>query len=115
MAADCIFCNIVAGKIPSQKIFENDSVIGFKDLRPQASLHHLFIHKKHSKDVAELMKHDPSQVSDLFTAMTSYSENEGLNVKGYRIVTNLGSLAGQTVFHTHFHLLSGEPLSGFGA
>ena len=115
MTTDCIFCKIVEGKIPAQKIFENDKVIGFKDLRPQAEIHHLFIHKKHSKDVGDLMRNDPLQISDLFTAMTSYAEDEGLGSNGYRIVTNQGPLAGQTVFHTHFHLLTGEPLRGFGA
>lgn len=115
MNDDCIFCKIVEGKIPSQKIFENDQVIGFKDLRPQAAKHYLFIHRRHSRDVNDLMKNDPSQIGDLFSAMAKYSSDEGLEKNGFRVVTNLGPHAGQTVFHTHFHLLSGEQLSGFGS
>ncbi len=115
MSADCIFCKIVDGKIPSQKVYENEKVIGFKDLRPQAEEHYLFIHRTHSRDVNDLMRNDPAQIGDLFTAMANFSEAEGLEKNGFRIVTNLGPHAGQTVFHTHFHLLSGEQLHGFGA
>lgn len=111
---DCIFCKIVEGKIPSTKIFENEKVIGFKDLRPQAAIHQLFIHKEHTKDVNDLSKNDPSQLADLFEGMRLYSEKEGLTQDGFRVVTNLGPHAGQTVFHTHFHLLGGEPLGHFG-
>ena len=113
--SDCIFCKIIEGKIPSTKIFENANVIGFKDLRPQATIHQLFIHKSHSNDINELSKNDPAQLADLFEAMRLYSEEEGLTKEGFRIVTNLGPNAGQTVFHTHFHLLAGEPLGHFGS
>ncbi len=113
--SDCIFCKIIEGKIPSTQIFENANVIGFKDLRPQAAVHQLFIHKRHSNDVNELSKNDPTQLADLFEAMRLYSEEEGLTKDGFRIVTNLGPNAGQTVFHTHFHLLAGEPLGHFGS
>ncbi len=113
--SDCIFCKIIEGKIPSTKIFENANVIGFKDLRPQATIHQLFIHKNHSNDIDELSKNDPAQLTDLFEAMRLYSEEEGLTKEGFRIVTNLGPNAGQTVFHTHFHLLAGEPLGHFGS
>lgn len=113
--SDCIFCKIVEGKIPSTKIFENEKVIGFKDLRPQAVIHHLFIHKKHTKNINDLSQNDPSQLAEMFEAMRLYSEQEGLTKDGFRVVTNLGPNAGQTVFHTHFHLLAGEPLGHFGS
>lgn len=113
--SDCIFCKIVEGAIPSTKIFENENVIGFKDLRPQAVIHHLFIHKKHTKNINDLSQNDPSQLAEMFEAMRLYSEQEGLTKDGFRIVTNLGPNAGQTVFHTHFHLLAGEPLGHFGS
>lgn len=113
--SDCIFCKIIKGEIPSTKIFENESVIGFKDLRPQAKIHQLFIHKNHTKDINDLAGNDPKQLADLFTAMKEYSEKEGLTKDGFRVVTNLGPHAGQTVFHTHFHLLAGEPLGHFGS
>ncbi len=111
---DCIFCKIVEGKIPSTKVFENGNVLAFKDLHPQAVVHHLFIHKRHTKNVNDLVDHDPSQLKDVYQAMSEYSKKEGYDVKGYRVVTNLGPHAGQTVFHTHFHFLAGESLGRFG-
>lgn len=113
--SDCIFCKIVEGKIPSTKIFEDENVIGFKDLRPQAKIHQLFIHKKHTRDVNDLAKNDAKELSDIFNAIRHYTEQEGLTKVGFRVVTNLGPHAGQTVFHTHFHVLAGEPLGHFGA
>lgn len=113
--SDCIFCKIVEGKIPSTKIFEDENVIGFKDLRPQAKIHQLFIHKKHTRDVNELAKNDPQELSDVFNAIRHYTEKEGLTKDGFRVVTNMGPNAGQTVFHTHFHVLAGEPLGHFGS
>jgi histidine triad (HIT) family protein len=113
--SDCIFCKLVEGKIPSTKIYEDENVIGFKDLRPQAAIHQLFIHRRHTKDINELAKSDPSQLADLFLGIRKYTEEAGLTKDGFRIVTNLGHHAGQTVFHTHFHVLAGEPLSSFGS
>jgi histidine triad (HIT) family protein len=89
-------------------------VIAFKDLHPHASVHQLFIHKRHTKDVNELAEQDPDQLKDIFQAMSEYSKKEGYDGKGYRVVTNLGAHAGQTVFHTHFHFLAGETLGRFG-
>lgn len=113
--SDCIFCKIVEGKIPSTKIYEDEKVIGFKDLRPQAAIHQLFIHKMHTKDINELAKNDPAQLADLFHAIRLYTEKDGLTKDGFRVVTNQGPHAGQTVFHTHLHVLAGEPLGHFGS
>ena len=113
--SDCIFCKIVEGKIPSTKIFENDDVIGFVDLHPQAKIHQLFIHKNHSHDVNDLMGNNPQELVDIFLAIKNYTIKESLVKDGFRIVTNLGAHAGQTVFHTHFHLLAGGPLGHFGS
>jgi histidine triad (HIT) family protein len=113
--SDCIFCKIVEGKIPSTKIFEDEHVIGFKDLRPQAKIHQLFIHKKHTSDINHMAKDDPAQLAHLFNAIRVYTEKEHLTKEGFRIVTNQGPNAGQTVFHTHFHVLAGEPLGHFGS
>lgn len=112
---DCIFCKIVEGKIPSTKVYEDENVIGFKDLRPQAKIHQLFIHKKHTKDICDMSLNASSQLADLFRAIRLYSEESGLGKEGFRVVTNQGPNAGQTVFHTHFHLLAGEPLAHFGS
>lgn len=113
--SDCLFCKIVAGTIPSAKIYEDENVLGFKDLRPQATIHHLFIHKMHTRDINELSKNDPNQLIDLFKAIQVFTEKDKLTLNGFRIVTNQGPHAGQTVFHTHLHLLAGEPLGHFGA
>lgn len=113
--SDCIFCKIIKGEIPSTKIHEDDKVIGFKDLRPQASKHYLFIHRHHTKDVTDMVAHDPTEAMDLFRAMTHFAKADGLDKNGFRIVTNQGPHAGQTVFHTHFHLLGGEQLGHFGS
>lgn len=113
--ADCIFCKIIEGKIPSQKVFENDQVLAFKDLRPQAKIHLLFIHKHHTQDINHLVNEQAEQLTEVFSAIRELTQKEGLDSNGFRIVTNQGPNAGQTVFHTHFHVLAGEPLRGFGA
>ena len=113
--SDCIFCKIADGTIPSTKIYEDEQVIGFKDLRPQAAIHQLFIHKRHTKDINDLAQNDPSQLADLFHGIRLYTEKEGLTREGFRVVTNLGAHAGQTVFHTHLHVLGGESLGHFGS
>jgi histidine triad (HIT) family protein len=110
----CIFCKIVEGIIPSKKVFENENVIAFNDLHPLAAKHFLFVHKTHSKDIEDMMTSGPNDIKDIYQAITEFGKKEGLNATGYRIVTNMGAHAGQTVFHTHFHVLGGEQLKGFG-
>lgn len=112
---ECIFCKIAEGSIPTTKVYGDENVVGFKDLRPQAVQHYLFIHRKHSRDVNDLMSTDPAQIGDLFEAIRAFTEKEELEKNGFRVVTNMGPFAGQTVFHTHFHVLAGEPLGHFGA
>lgn len=111
--SDCIFCKIIKNEIPSQKIYEDNFVLGFKDLYPQASIHLLFIHKKHTTHINE-MANDPESLGHVFKAIQHYTIEHKLNEDGFRVVTNMGKNAGQTVFHTHFHVLSGEKLGHFG-
>ena len=113
--ADCLFCKIAAGKIPSKKVFENDKVFAFNDLHPASSHHYLFIHKEHTQNVNDLVETEPSQMAEIFQAIQLVTQREGLDQTGFRVVTNSGPHAGQTVFHTHFHVLGGEPLRGFGS
>lgn len=113
--SDCLFCKIIKGEIPATKIYEDDKVIGFQDLRPQAKVHLLFIHKSHTKNLNDMMEKDPNQSSDVLGAIARHAEREKLVGPGYRVVTNIGPHAGQTVFHTHFHLLGGESLGHFGS
>ncbi len=111
---ECLFCKIIAGEIPSKKVYEDENVYAFEDISPMAKIHWLFIHKKHTENISA-MSQDPQQITDIFQAITRVAQEKGLESDGYRVVTNLGPNAGQTVFHTHFHVLGGEKLKGFGA
>ena len=113
--SDCLFCKIIAGEISSQKIFENENVYAFKDLYPQAKEHYLFISKRHSKNINDLTVSDAKQLEEVFAAIQSFTSSNGLEKDGFRVVTNINEHGGQTVFHTHFHVLGGEQLKGFGA
>jgi len=113
--SDCLFCKISKGEIPSEKVFENENVVGFKDIQPLAKEHYLFVHKQHSVNVNELIVDDPDQVIEVYEAIAEFSSENGLEKSGFRVVTNIGADAGQTVFHTHFHVLGGEKLKGFGS
>ncbi len=109
-----IFEKILSKEIPATIVYETEKVLAFKDIAPQAKIHILFIHKlAKTKDVSEMMLSHPDQISDLFQAMTDFAKANNLG-KGYRIVTNIGDEGGQTVYYTHFHLLSGEKLGRFG-
>ncbi len=111
--SDCLFCKIVAGDIPAEKIYEDDFVMAFKDINPSAKIHLLFIHKKHTANLNELTTSDPKQLTDIFLAIAKYTEESGLAASGFRTIVNHGADARQAVFHTHFHLLGGEKLEGF--
>ncbi len=114
MTDDCLFCKIFNGEIPSNRVYENNNVIGFKDIHPLAPIHLIFIHKKHTKDFNDFCKTDANGVLELLKAISEYAEKNGLNKSGYRLVTNIGESSGQSIFHTHFHLLSGSKLGKFG-
>jgi histidine triad (HIT) family protein len=114
MSSACLFCRILKGEIPSHKVYEDESVYAFKDIAPMAREHYLFIHKNHSQNINE-MAQNAAQITDVFLAIKSFTESTALSTAGFRVVTNQGAQAGQTVFHTHFHILGGEQLKGFGA
>ena len=107
---DCLFCKISAGVIPADVVLESDSAIAFRDIDPKAPTHVLVIPKKHFADVTDLMSNDPDLASELLALATKVAEHEGL-ATGYRIVTNNGEDAGQSVAHVHFHVLGGRILS----
>jgi histidine triad (HIT) family protein len=106
---DCLFCKIVAGEIPSDRVHEDDRVIVFRDINPRAPTHVLAIPRRHIPSVAELTDADGELLGALFGALRQVAEAAGL--KGYRIVTNVGPESGQSVFHLHFHLLGGRSMS----
>jgi histidine triad (HIT) family protein len=113
MSDNCLFCKISKGEIPSKKIFENEHVFGFEDIHPQAKVHLLFVHKTHTAHINEMSK-DVKAIGEIFKAIAEYTHDKPLSTEGFRVVTNLGPNAGQTVFHTHFHVVGGEPLGHFG-
>ncbi|MEA2517812.1 MAG: histidine triad family protein [Actinomycetota bacterium] len=108
--ADCLFCKIVAGEVPSDKVLETDDVLAFRDINPGAPTHVLVIPKRHVASVHELEHSDAEEVASLFDAIKQVAEQEGV-AHGYRVVTNVGADAGQSVFHLHLHVLGGRPLS----
>ena len=107
---DCLFCKIVKGDIPSTKVYEDDLVLAFRDIAPQAPTHILVIPKAHIGSVAEITKDNSDVVAHIFTVIPQIAEKEGLT-GGYRVVSNCGADAGQTVHHLHFHILGGKQLA----
>jgi histidine triad (HIT) family protein len=107
---NCLFCKIVAGIIPSTKVYEDESVLAFRDIAPQAPTHILVIPKAHIGSVAEVTPANSDVVAHIFEVIPAIAIKEGL-VNGYRVVSNCGSDAGQTVHHLHFHILGGKPLA----
>ena len=101
---DCIFCNIVSGEIPSTKVYEDDLVVAFNDLEPQAPTHILVIPKEHIASAAEITAENSLLIAKVFEAIAKIAEQENLE-KGFRVVNNCGEQGGQTVGHIHFHLL----------
>jgi histidine triad (HIT) family protein len=106
---DCLFCRIIKGELPAQKIFENEFVMGIKDIAPITPIHYLFIPKVHLTSLSEVA--DFSILSHLHKALVEVAGREGVLEKGYRSVINTGEEGGQTVFHLHLHLLAGKKLS----
>ena len=105
---DCVFCKIVRGEIPCIKVYEDDAMLAFKDIEPQAPIHFLIIPKKHIKDLLSLSEEDCDLMAKVQQVVKKLALQEGLDEKGFRLVTNCGKAAGQSVFHLHFHLMGGR-------
>ena len=111
MSDDCIFCKIAAGEIPAEKVYEDDLVVGFRDLNPQAPTHVLLIPRKHIAGLNDLQAEDEVIVGRLERAAAKVAADEGFAESGYRTVINCNDDGGQTVFHLHLHLLGGRRMS----
>ena len=107
---NCLFCKIVAGQIPSTQVYEDAQILAFRDIAPQAPTHILVIPKAHIDSVAGITAENSSVVAHIFEVIPKIAEQEGL-VNGYRVVSNCGADAGQTVPHLHFHILGGKALA----
>jgi histidine triad (HIT) family protein len=110
MANDCIFCAIVDRDIPADVVNESEHVLAFRDTNPQAPTHILLIPKEHVPSVRELGEQHAAVLSELMRAAGELAASEGIDEDGWRVVTNVGNAAGQTVGHLHFHLLGGRQM-----
>jgi len=110
MAADCLFCKIVAGEIPADVIYQDEHVLAFEDINPQAPTHTLIIPREHIATLDELDEGREAIAGKILVAARKIAREKGLHERGYRLVANCLESAGQTVFHIHFHLLGGRNL-----
>jgi histidine triad (HIT) family protein len=107
--SDCLFCKIVAGDVPAQKIHEDDDVVAFKDIRPQAPVHFLVVPRRHVASLDAAAEGDGALLGRALLAIRKLARELDV-ADGYRVVTNCGARAGQSVFHLHFHVLGGRAL-----
>ncbi len=108
--SQCLFCQIIAGEIPSNRVYEDDTVLAFRDIQPQAPVHILVIPKTHIPSAAAITAESSAVVAHIFEVIPLIARQEGLT-DGFRVVSNCGPDAGQTVPHLHFHILGGKPLA----
>ncbi len=108
--SDCLFCKIVAGEIPSEKLYEDDDVMAFWDISPQAPKHFLVIPKKHLIDSPDVKEEDEKLIGKMVRVGAQLAAENGIS-NGYRAVINNGADAGQLVFHIHMHILGGRPMN----
>jgi len=106
----CLFCGIVDGSIPAKKVHEDDRIVAFEDVNPQAPVHILIVPRKHIPTGLDLAPEDRELVGDLFLVAARLARENGIASDGYRVVLNTNSAAGQSVFHLHYHLLGGRLL-----
>lgn len=111
---DCIFCKIIDGAIPSQKVFENEDVLAFHDIQPAAPVHVLIIPKKHIASMDHAQDGDWAIIGEIHRAAQEIARKLGIAESGYRLANNCGKNGGQEVFHIHYHLLGGDKLAPLG-
>lgn len=109
--SDCLFCKIAAGEIPTKTVYENDHIVAFEDIAPQAPTHCLIIPREHISTLNDLSPEHANLVGHMTLAAQHIAKERGLSEKGYRLVMNCNEHGGQTVFHIHLHLLGGRALA----
>lgn len=107
---DCIFCKIIKGEIPSEKVYEDEEVLAFKDINPATPIHILIIPKKHIENLLQVTQEDSYLISHIYTVINKIAKDMGIEENGFRVITNCGKDAGQEVMHLHFHILAGTQL-----
>ncbi|MDD4510147.1 MAG: histidine triad nucleotide-binding protein [Oscillospiraceae bacterium] len=108
--SDCLFCKIIAGEIPSKKVYEDETIYGFYDIDPQAPIHFLIVPKEHIPSAAAVTAENGAVISHIFQVIAKLAQEMGF-AEGYRVVSNVGPQGGQTVFHLHFHVLAGRDMT----
>lgn len=108
--SNCLFCKIIAREIPSAAVYEDDLIYAFRDINPQAPCHVLVVPKAHIEDCNDVTQENSAVIAHIFAVIPQIAQKEGLR-NGYRVVSNCGADAGQTVQHLHFHILGGKKLS----
>ena len=108
--ADCIFCKIIKGEIPSNKVYEDEEILAFYDINPAAPIHILVIPKKHIDCVAHINKEDEVLIGKIYSVINKIAEEKGFKEQGFRVIVNSGENGGQEVMHLHFHILAGTKL-----
>ncbi len=107
---DCVFCKIIKGEIPSDKVYEDEEILAFKDINPAAPIHILVIPKKHIPSLVELEQGDEEIIGKIYRIINKIAKEQGIDNKGFRVIVNCGKDGGQEVNHLHFHLLGGKQL-----
>ena len=107
---DCLFCKIIKGEIPSEKVYEDEEILAFKDINPAAPIHILVIPKKHIESLAHMEDGDEEIIAKIYSAINKIAQMQGIKEEGYRVIVNCGENGGQEVMHLHFHLLAGKKL-----
>lgn len=110
MAETCIFCRIVAGELPGDIVYEDEQIIAFRDINPQAPVHLLLIPRRHIRSLADVGPGDTELLGHILQVAKNLAEQFNVSEPGYRVATNSGPEGGQVVFHLHFHLIGGKPL-----
>lgn len=109
--SECLFCGIVKGDIKGNLVYQDNSVVAFKDINPKAPVHLLIVPRKHIATLLDLQQEDTSLIGDVFNAANQLARDQGIAKNGFRVVVNCGAGAGQSVFHLHFHLLGGRAMT----
>jgi Diadenosine tetraphosphate (Ap4A) hydrolase and other HIT family hydrolases len=107
---DCLFCKILEGEIPAERVYEDDQVVAFRDINPQAPFHCLIIPRKHIATLNDIADDDREVVGHMIQAASKIAQQQGFDQDGYRTVFNCNTHGGQTVYHIHLHLLGGKPM-----
>lgn len=107
---DCVFCKIIKGEIPSEKVYEDEDILAFNDIDPAAPIHVLVIPKKHIENIMEIEKEDNELMAKMLNAVQEVAKKLNVNETGFRLITNCGPDSGQEVMHLHFHLLAGKKM-----